>query len=64
VPVGDPAPAMGVLRHVAGDTFRQVRDDNSLGREFSFLRDAAGRVVSVSTGGFIAPRTAPMEEPR
>jgi Beta-lactamase len=45
LPVAEPATAMLVLRHVAGDTFRTVRSDGSLGESFSFQRDAGGRVV-------------------
>lgn len=45
LPTHDPAGEMQVLRHVAGDRFRVVRADGSLGGEYTFLRDATGRVT-------------------
>lgn len=46
LPVAEPATALLVLRHVAGDTFRTVRADGSLAESFTFQRDTSGRVVN------------------
>jgi CubicO group peptidase (beta-lactamase class C family) len=43
-----------VLRHIEGDLFRRVRDDEVLGEEVRFERDQANRVVRYwQTGQFI-----------
>jgi hypothetical protein len=39
------------FRHVAGHTFRRVRDDGELGEEARFEVDATGRVVRVRRHG-------------
>lgn len=44
LPNTDPAGRMTVLRHVAGDRFREVRDDGSLGAEVAFERGSDGQV--------------------
>jgi hypothetical protein len=33
-----------LLKHIEGDTFRRVRDDETLGEEVEFERDKTGRV--------------------
>ena len=46
LPTGDPAESLTRLRHVEGDTFRRIRDDDDLGETITFLRDDRGRVVA------------------
>jgi CubicO group peptidase (beta-lactamase class C family) len=45
LPTANPISAMTRLRHVDGDTFRRVREDDELGEEISFELDASGAVV-------------------
>ena len=46
VPSGDPAERMTLFKYISNDTFRRVRkDDDSLGEELRFERDANGKVV-------------------
>lgn len=45
LPSANPAEDMGLLRPVAKDRFRWVRDDGTLASELIFLRDSAGRVT-------------------
>ena len=46
VPSDDPANAMQLYKYTGNDTFRRVRkDDDSLGEELRFERDASGKVV-------------------
>ena len=46
VPSDDPANAMQLYKYISNDTFRRVRkDDDSLGEELKFERDASGKVV-------------------
>lgn len=47
LPTNDPAAEMEVLRNVGKDAFRAVRSDGSLGEEYVFQRDGAGRVSGV-----------------
>ena len=59
LPSSNPAADMAVWRHVAGDSFRQVREDGSLGAEASFVRDASGRVVAFRSWSQTYPRLQP-----
>ncbi len=47
LPTANPISGMTRLSHVAGDTFRRVRDDDELGEEIHFEVDASGTVVRV-----------------
>jgi hypothetical protein len=49
LPTDDPRGALGVLRHVEGDTFRRVDDDGELGSEVIFDTDDQGLVVRMRT---------------
>ena len=46
LPTRDPAEAMTLYKHIDGDTFKRVRDDESLGETVVFQRDTQGRVIS------------------
>lgn len=46
LPTDDPAGALTRLKHVEGDTFRRIRDDEDLGEAITFLRDESGRVIA------------------
>ncbi|TDQ32988.1 serine hydrolase [Zeaxanthinibacter enoshimensis] len=45
LPADNPAEAMTFYKHIEGDTFRRVRDDDELGETLEFERDANGRVT-------------------
>jgi CubicO group peptidase (beta-lactamase class C family) len=47
LPSDDPVRALTRLKHVAGDTFRRVRDDDELGETIAFETDRAGRVTAL-----------------
>ena len=49
LPTDDPRGALGVLRHVEGDTFRRLDDDGELGSEVIFETDDQGLVVRMRT---------------
>ena len=48
LPTADPAKGMTFYKHIDGDTFKRIRDDESLGETVVFQRDAQGRVISYS----------------
>ena len=48
LPTADPAKGMTLYKHIDGDTFKRIRDDESLGETVVFQRDAQGRVISYS----------------
>ncbi len=45
LPNENPTEAMMTIQHVAGDIFRRVRQDKTLGEEIIFDKDAAGKVT-------------------
>lgn len=45
LPTDEPMDNLIKLRHVEGDIFRRVRDDDALGEEITFEIDASGEVV-------------------
>lgn len=51
LPADNPGNAMTFFKHIEGDTFRRIRDDDTLGEALIFERDANGNVVSVSQHG-------------
>jgi CubicO group peptidase (beta-lactamase class C family) len=58
LPTGDPVGDMVLLRHVSKDNFREVRDDDSLGAELIFQRDATGQVTGYRSWGHLSARLA------
>ena len=44
------------FKHIEGDTFRRIRDDEELGETLTFQRDENGKVVSMSKHGNFARR--------
>lgn len=56
VPTPSPADSMQILRAVAPDRFRVLRDDKSLGEEVQFLRNAAGQVDAMRIWGVVRRR--------
>ena len=47
-PSDDPAESMQLFKYINGDTFRRIRtDDETLGEELRFARDANGKVVKM-----------------
>ena len=44
-PIDNPMAVLRRLKHVEGDTFRQIRDGDWLGAEYVFEEDAQGQVV-------------------
>ncbi len=48
VPSNDPAEVMSLYKYISNDTFRRVRkDDDNLGEELRFERDANGKVIKM-----------------
>ncbi len=56
LPTDDPAGTLQVLKRVGKDSFREVRDDGSLGEELLFQRDASGQVSGVKLWSHVLPR--------
>lgn len=56
LPTDDPAARLTRLEHIEGDTFRRIRDDDDLGEEVVFERDASGRVVRMWQHGNWSPK--------
>jgi hypothetical protein len=46
LPTDDPAGTMEFLKPKGGDVFRRVRKDGTEAEEYSFVRDASGKVTS------------------
>ena len=51
LPTDSPGNSMTFYKHIEGDTFKRIRDDDTLGEALIFERDSAGRVISVSQHG-------------
>ncbi|MFP4082258.1 MAG: serine hydrolase [Candidatus Aminicenantes bacterium] len=45
LPSENPAESLTLLRHIKGDTFRRIRDDETLGEKVVFERDSSGKVI-------------------
>lgn len=45
LPSENPGDAMTFYKHIEGDTFRRIRDDDELGETFVFERDENGKVI-------------------
>jgi CubicO group peptidase (beta-lactamase class C family) len=45
LPSDNPAERLTLLKHIKGDDFRRLRDDETLGEEVIFERDKSGKVV-------------------
>ncbi len=58
LPTNDPVEDLSELRHIAGDTFRRVRDDGELGEEYIFHR-IEGSILSYSVHGNFSRRVQP-----
>jgi CubicO group peptidase (beta-lactamase class C family) len=56
LPTDNPLRAITRVKWVEGDTFRRVRDDEELGEEIVFERDASGRVTGYRQFGNLSPR--------
>ncbi len=51
LPSGDPASGMSLFKHIEGDTFRKIRDNDELGEALIFSRDDTGNVIKYSQHG-------------
>ncbi|MGD8362456.1 MAG: serine hydrolase domain-containing protein [Gemmatimonadota bacterium] len=56
LPTGNPSEAITRLRWVEEDLFRRIRDDDELGEDIVFERDASGRVTGYRRFGNLSPR--------
>ena len=56
LPVDQPGENMTFYKHVEGDVFRRVRDDDELGEELEFIRDVNGNVVKYKIHDNYYPR--------
>jgi len=45
LPADNPIQEFTLLKHIEGDTFRRIRDDETLGEEVIFERDKSGKVI-------------------
>ena len=54
LPSNNPSESMTFYKHIKGDTFRRIRDDEELGETFVFERDQKGKIInSTSHGNFL-----------
>jgi len=60
LPNTDPAGNLDLLEHIAGDTFRAVRDDDTLAAEVVFERGVDGQVRRSWANGQYSTRLAPL----
>jgi CubicO group peptidase (beta-lactamase class C family) len=51
LPTEDPGKAMTLYKHIEGDTFRRIRDDDELGESLIFERDKSGNIIRYSNHG-------------
>ena len=56
LPTDKPGKAIQFFKHIEGDTFRRLRDDEELGETLTFQRDENGRVVSLKRHGNFSRR--------
>ena len=56
MPSDDPGEDMTFYKHLEGDIFRKIRDDEELGEELIFSRDAYGKVNRLSSHGNFSER--------
>ena len=42
---------MEFYKHIEGDTFQRIRDDDELGEKFTFIRDSNGLVIKAENHG-------------
>ena len=56
LPTNDPLGSISKLKHIEGDTFRRVRDDDELGEEIRFETDRSGKVIKMWQHHNFAPR--------
>jgi len=56
LPADQPGSDMTFFKHIEGDVFRRVRDDNELGEELEFIRDVDGKVVKYKIHDNYYPR--------
>ncbi len=56
LPTNDPLGSISKLKHIEGDTFRRVRDDDELGEKIRFETDKKGRVINMWHHHNFAPR--------
>ncbi len=51
LPTDAPGKAMTFFKHIEGDVFRRIRDDDELGETLTFERDSSGKIVRVESHG-------------
>lgn len=56
LPADNPVQELTLLKHVEGDTFRRIRDDETLGEEVVFERDSSGKVFRLLRHSNYSPR--------
>jgi len=60
LPADNPASGLTLLKHIEGDTFRRLRDDETLGEEIVFERDRSGRVFRFLRHSNYYPKIKPL----
>ncbi|MGB9906275.1 MAG: serine hydrolase [Candidatus Saccharicenans sp.] len=56
LPADNPVQELTLLKHIEGDTFRRIRDDETLGEEVVFERDSSGKVFRMLRHSNYSPR--------
>lgn len=51
LPANDPGEAMTFYKHIEGDTFRRIREDDELGETLVFERDKNGKIIQYKVHG-------------
>lgn len=56
LPSSKPAKSITLFKHIEGDTFQRIRDDEELGETITFQRDVDGKIVSLKRHGNFSMR--------
>ena len=51
LPTSSPTEAMSFYKHIEGDTFRRIRDDEELGETLEFERKETGEITRYKSHG-------------
>lgn len=60
LPAENPVQGLTLLKHIEGDTFRRIRDDETLGEEVIFERDRSGKVFRFVRHSNYYPKLKPL----
>ncbi len=60
LPADNPVQGFTLFRHIGGDIFRRIRDDETLGEELVFERDKSGKVIRFIRHSNYYPKIRPL----